>query len=94
MSISFVQVQNELKLCSFAFKELYSLINKTHLALYVSLRLFMSLYVSLCLWMEHLMLRLIQSLVFYTALTYPVRMRVHHRCVVTCAVHMCQGAAG
>lgn len=73
MSISFVQVQNELKLCSFAFKELYSLINKTHLALYVSLR---------------------QSLVFYTALTYPVRMRVHHRCVVTCAVHMCQGAAG
>lgn len=84
MSISFVQVQNELKLCSFAFKELYSLINKTHLALYVSLRL----------WMEHLMLRLIQSLVFYTALTYPVRMRVHHRCVVTCAVHMCQGAAG
>lgn len=84
MSISFVQVQNELKLCSFAFKELYSLINKTHLALYVSL----------CLWMEHLMLRLIQSLVFYTALTYPVRMRVHHRCVVTCAVHMCQGAAG
>lgn len=48
MSISFVQVQNELKLCSFAFKELYSLINKTHLALYVSLRLFMSLYV--CGW--------------------------------------------
>lgn len=84
MSISFVQVQNELKLCSFAFKELYSLINKTHLALYVSLHL----------WMEHLMLRLIQSLVFYTALTYPVRMRVHHRCVVTCAVHMCQEAAG
>lgn len=84
MSISFVQVQNELKLCSFAFKELYSLINKTHLALYVSLRLFT----------EHLMLRLIQSLVFYTALTYPVRMRVHHLCVVTCAVHMCQGAAG
>lgn len=41
MSISFVQVQNELKLCSFAFKELYSLINKTHLALYVSLCLFM-----------------------------------------------------
>lgn len=33
MSISFVQVQNELKLFSFAFKELYSLINKTHLAL-------------------------------------------------------------
>lgn len=84
MSISFVQVQNELKLCSFAFKELYSLIKKTHLALYVSLRLFT----------EHLMLRLIQSLVFYTALTYSVRMQVHHRCVVTCAVHMCQGAAG
>lgn len=30
MSISFMQVQNELKLFSFAFKELYSLINKTY----------------------------------------------------------------
>lgn len=30
MSISFMQVQNELNLFSFAFKELYALINKTY----------------------------------------------------------------
>lgn len=30
ISISFMQVQNELKLFSFAFKELYSFINKTY----------------------------------------------------------------